>query len=60
MVDARKNTVPPESLMKALGLIQLKYTDTVALYYCISIGIDAYCGVFGDGVPRECFTMLNA
>lgn len=50
MVDARINSTPPESLLKALASVRLDYTDSVELYHCIRCDInDAYCGVFGDG-----------
>jgi hypothetical protein len=40
---------PPIELLSRLEMHVLKYTDANYLYYCVWVGPDDYCGVFGDG-----------
>ena len=42
-------STPPEELLTALGRVRLHYSgDAEAIYFCIPVYLEGYCGVFGD------------
>jgi len=45
------NSTPPAELLNALDKknATLHYTDAQAVYNCLSLRANAFCGVFGDG-----------